>query len=132
MADFYPPQFQNPDIFGAMLRGQQAGTAQAMAPLQMAGAQQGLQLGNQELQTGALNLQQLKMAMTMQQQAMGTYQQTMQGISAQGGAQNAGDAGGNGPQAPNDPLSPFLDPRRIAANVALGQFNAFRNGKDPN
>jgi hypothetical protein len=145
-ADFVAPNFQNPDIFGAYLRGQQAGTAQVAAPLQIAGLQQGLQRGDQELQTGALNLQQLKMAMAMQQQAMGTYQQTMAGINGQpapAGQQPAAADGGiqNGPQGavaappqydPSNPLAQFLDPRRIAANTALGQYNAFRNGKDPN
>lgn len=138
MADFVPPQFQNADIFGSMLRGQQAGTAQALAPYQVAGAQQGLQLGNQQLQTGQLNLDMLRQMMGLRQQMVGGYQQTMQSIAGQpqqptqtgdpGATQSSAQPAGQ----PNDPLAPFLDPRRVAANTAYGQFNAMLKGEDPN
>jgi hypothetical protein len=154
-ADFVPPQFQYPDLMGSYLRGQQGATASAMAPLEIQGAQQGLQLGNQQLQTGALNLDMLRQMMGLRQQALQGYQQTLQGLNGTGqqstpagqqptqtGQQPGGPDGGiqNGPQDavasqpynPNDPLAPLLDPRRVAANAAYGQFNAMLSGKDPN
>lgn len=76
-ADFVPPQFNNPDLFGSYLRGQQGATAAAMAPLQMQGAQQ-------ELQTGALNLQQMKLAMQFQQMK----QQALSGAFGEMGSGN--------------------------------------------
>lgn len=137
-ADFVAPNFQNPDIFGSFLRGQQAGTAQTLAPYQVAGAQQGLQLGNQQLQTGQLNLDMLRQMMGLRQQMMGGYQQTMQSIAGQPqqptqtGDPGATQSGAQPAGQPNDPLAPFLDPRRVAANTAYGQFNAMLSGKDPN
>lgn len=149
MAEFVPPQFQNPNVLAQYLQGQQTGISAALAPGEMAGQQQGLALGNQQLQTGQLNLDMLRQAMGMKQQMLQSYQQTMSGInggqSSGGGAQGAGNASGgiqNGPQGavsqsqpqydPNDPLAPLLDPRRVAANAAYGQFSAMMSGKDPN
>jgi hypothetical protein len=143
-ADFVRPDFQYPDFLRSAALGQQMGQQQAMAPLQIQGAQQGLAQGEQGLQTGQLNLDMLRQMMGMRSQAMQGYQQTMAGINGaqptQTGGQPGGPTGGaqNGPQGAvsqpqsNDPLAPFLDPRRIAANAAMGQFGAMMNGKDPN
>jgi hypothetical protein len=144
-ADFVAPQFQNPDFLGSYIRGQQSGMQAAAFPGQM-------QLQGQQVQSGQLNLDMLRQMMQLRSQAYQDYRQTMGGFSQPSGTQSTqtGNQPGaptagieNGPQAsvsgdsqpaaesPN-PLAPYLDPRRIAGNAALGSFNAFLNGKDPN
>lgn len=60
MADFVAPVFQNPDFLRAAALGQVMGQQRAHAPGEYQAQQQGLQ-------SGALNLQQLQMAMRFQQ-----------------------------------------------------------------
>jgi len=104
MADsFYPAAqyLQNPDILGAYVRGQ-------MAPLQVAGAQQGLQLGQQELaqgqqrlQGGALSLEQMRLALQFQRWKQGVLSNAIAGETQTNGAQDIGGQSGgiqNGPQ----------------------------------
>lgn len=104
MAEFYPPQFQNPDFLGQYLRGQQ-GAEQAQAfPGAMQLQQQQIAGGQQELQKGALTLQQLQLALRQQQTMfpllMGALGQGTQSgsQSTQTGQQPGGatDTGGSG------------------------------------
>jgi hypothetical protein len=139
-----------------------AGTQLQMAPLQIQGAQndiaqQGLNLDQLRL---ALQAQQARTDMAIQNARGQGYNLGGQGAppagSAGAGAENAASSSGgiqNGPQgsvsAPmtgptqasgsfngsydqSNPLAYFMDPRRIAGNAALGQFNATLTGGDPN
>ena len=154
MADFYAPQFQNPDFLKSYVQGAMAPSDIAVNNMRPAMAQQQLAQGNMALQTGQLNLDQLRQVMQMKQQAMADYQRTLGTMgggpaptgappnsAAVSGAQAGGSgvSGGiqNGPQgavgaASNDPLAPLLDQRRVAANAAYGSFNAMLSGGDPN
>lgn len=101
MADFVaPPSPITPDILGSYLRGQMGG-------YQVQGAQQQLQAGDQDLTKGALNIQQLQLALK-NQQAVSQYatqrlgQMQGQGAPQAQGAQAQGGPTGsiqNGPQA---------------------------------
>lgn len=89
MADFYAPQFQPPvDVLGSYIRGQ-------MAPLQVQAAQQ-------DVQKGALGIDQLKLALSNQQAYQDVAFQQLRGQGYQvAGAQNQGGQSGgiqNGPQ----------------------------------
>ena len=147
-ADFVAPQFQNPDFLAAALKGQALGQNAAAFPGQMA-------LQGQQVQSGQLNLDQLRQMMQIRQQAFQSYQRTMDSLN-QPGAQNPQTAGNavdlqsaaqpgggdggiqNGPQgdvsgtASNDPLAWALDPRRINANMAMSSLNATLSGGDAN
>lgn len=93
MADFVPPNFQNPDFLGSYIRGQQSGQQAAAFPGEM-------QLQGQQIQSGALGLQQLQMALKSQSALQNFAMQNLNGQSSQGGAGNSGGTGGiqNGPQ----------------------------------
>lgn len=120
--------------------GQQLGMNQAMAPLQYQGAQQGLAQGQQQLQTGQLNLDMLKRMMDFRTQAMNSREQMISGTqSTQTGQQPGAPTGGiqNGPQGsvaasdPNDPLGSYIQ-RTAAANAIYNSNMAFATGQDPN
>lgn len=89
MAEFVPPQFQNPDFLRSAALGQQMGIQAQLAPGELQGQQQGLQQGQ-------LTIDQMRLALQSQK--------TLQDFatrSLQGGAQNAGAPTGgiqNGPQ----------------------------------
>lgn len=94
MAEFVAPQFQNPDFLGAYLRGQQGGQQAAAFPGQM-------QIQQQQIQSGGLELQQLRMALKSQQALQDFAMQNLNGQSSQGSAQSSGNTSGgsqNGPQ----------------------------------
>lgn len=87
--EFYPAaqQIQNPDILGSYIRGQ-------MAPLQQQAAQQ-------QVESGGLQLDQLKLALRGQQMTQDLASQLYSGGQS-AGAQNAGGQSGgiqNGPQS---------------------------------
>lgn len=95
-ADFVAPQFQNPDIFGSYLRGQQGATNAAV--------------GQQDVAMGGLQMEQLRQTMAQQ----GLIQQYSRQLAGQGqgapgqptqpqGAQPAqpADPNGGGYNAPN-------------------------------
>lgn len=104
MADFYAPQFQNPDLLRSAALGQQMGTQAALAPGEVQGQQQ-------QLQAGQLSMQQLQQTLAFQRMKMGVLggvYNNMVGQSPDGpmpstqtGQQPGGGAGGiqSGPQA---------------------------------
>jgi len=147
MADFVYPQI-NPMAFYQGAEGMQQ---MRLAPLLYQQAQQ-------QTQAGALNLDQIRLAMQLQRMRMGAAQDYLNstgaptvgpaGASVQqpltagpGGAQNlGGNSGGisNGPQGSvgtpqtGSPLDPLLDMNRVAQTARFGQFNAILSGGDPN
>lgn len=80
-ADFVAPQFQNPDLLGSYLRGQQGATQAAAAPIELAGAQQ-------DQQYRGLQMDQLRQTMAqqglIQQYARQLAGQQPQGAQSQG------------------------------------------------
>jgi hypothetical protein len=154
--DYQLPAVQNPDMYGAFLRGQ-------LGSQQLQANQQGLQEGQQKLQEGTLNMQQLRMAMQMQQQraalANSLYGQGQGVLAPQQGTQAAGaqavaaPTGGvqQGPQGmpqqgqqdqqpPQSALDAWIGARgsvrdntsMIDRNTQMAQFDAVNAGKDPN
>ena len=122
--DFYAPQFQNADVLGSYLRGQQA-------PIQLQTAQQNMQIGqqqiqqnDQELQQQPLKLAQLKLALSAQQMR-NTAAQGMLGTQQQGGIQD-------GPQGavsqPSGPLDRWLHPDAVSNALRADQVNAALKG----
>lgn len=77
-ADFVAPQFQNPDLLGSYLRGQQGATQAAAAPIELAGAQQ-------DQQYKGLQMDQLRQTMAQQ----GLIQQYARQLAGQQGAPGA-------------------------------------------
>jgi len=111
MAEFAAPQFQNPDLMAAYLRGQQGATQAAAAPIELAGAQQ-------DQQYRGLQMDQLRQ--TMQNTKM--YQQIAQGLITPDGMQQPQSAGGgiqNGPQGSVSAQEP-------------GSYNGSVGGLNPN
>ena len=143
--DYQLPAVQNPDIYGAFLRGQ-------LGSQQLQANQQGLQQGQQQLQTGALNMDQLRLAMQMQRDRLSRanaafpVDQPQQGTQAAGAQAVGGQPTGGiqqGPQGmPPQGQQPqqsgsYLDDwinttKRIQANSQLGQYDALVKGGDPN
>lgn len=142
MADFYAPQFQNPDILGSFIRGRQFAQQQQLAPLQLQEAQQ-------QVQQGALGLEQTKMALKFKQSQLDALNGAYNGApatpdgrstpSTQQGAAVGGASGGiqNGPQAsapqynPADPLASLMTNDRLAKLANIGSINAAYSGGDP-
>lgn len=95
MADFVAPQFQNPDFLGSYIRGQQSGMQASAFPGEM-------QLQQQQIQSGQLGLEQLRMAMKSQSALQNFALSNLNGQSSQGGSSNSGNTTGpgitNGPQ----------------------------------
>ena len=115
MSDFYAPQFQQqPDFLGSYVRGQLSNYAVPQAQMQM-------QQGQQQLETGALNLQQLRQAMALKQQLYarlaGDQPSAPQGNGAQAGG---GVSGGiqNGPQGAVAGAS--APPQQLSAPASTG------------
>lgn len=143
--DYQLPAVQNPDMYGAFLRGQ-------LGSQQLQANQQGLQQGQQQLQTGALNMDQLRLAMQVQRSRLARANQAFPVDQPQQGTQAAGaqDAGGQptggiqqGPQGmPPQGQQPqqsgnYLDDwikttRDIQNNSRMAQYDAIVKGGDPN
>src|SRR5262249_17983252 len=140
LVEFNAPQFQQPDLLGAYLRGQQGAIQSALAPGELQLQQQGIQHNNLTLDQLRLALRQQSARTDLAMQAVGSGQSPAGGaeatVDANGGIQNGPQGAVSQPQAPqydpNNPLAPFLDPRRIAAYARLAQFDAIIDRKDPN
>lgn len=121
MADFVAPQFQNPDLLGSYLRGQNGA-------LQNQLGNQALQGGEQDLVAGGLKLDQLRMAMQSQQMIQKFAARRLQpqptGIGDQPGTPGAAGAGQGVAYGPGGgalaPLSP-----------GTSQALALLQGRDP-
>jgi hypothetical protein len=116
MAEFQAPNFQNPDLLGSYLRGQQGATQAAMAPLQMQGAQQ-------DIQAQGLQMAQMRMALQKQGMLLDTAQQIgnlgqpgQPGQPAQSPAPagQAPDQPQGAPPSSGDPLNDVMADRRNA------------------
>ena len=150
--DFYAPQFQQPDIIGSYLRGQQGALQTQNMQQQGVLNQQAIQQGQFAQQEQPLKLEQLKIAMQAQQMRQVAAQQF---LDSQGGSQGGAQAtpsstGGSGiqsaqtaPQAASQampgapqmqpgqsPLDSLADPARVAVMARYGQFNAILSGGD--
>lgn len=126
MAEFVAPQFQYPDMMRSYLQGQMSANQSAMAP----GA---LALQGQEVQSGQLNLAQLRQMMQFKQQAMNEYfsgaQPTQQGGAvggASGGTQNGPQAAVSQPQSPLDAIG---NPSRLNRDEQMDRLQAIMGGK---
>lgn len=123
MAEFVAPQFQNPDYLGSYLRGQAGGQQAAAFPGQM-------QLQQQQIQSGGLELQQLRMALKSQQALQDFALQNLNGQSSQGSAQSGGNTSGgiqNGPQGAVSSQSGYA-PSDYAGMISQGTAPQFSAG----
>ena len=132
---FYDPNqdIQRPDMLASYIKG-------AMAPGVVAGQQQELAQGSQQLQSGQLNLNMLKQMMAFRQQRLGQMmpQNTQAGAQPTQGGGSMGGAGGgieNGPQGGVSSQQPYdiLDRRSILQNAGYASdMNLFSGKGDPN
>ena len=144
MPDYALPQLQNPDIIGAMLRGQQGAFQQAngIQDLQLGQQkgilnQQAIQQGQIEQQMAPLKLQQLQLMLRRQQMGLDAADRFLGGAqsapSLTGGVQSGPQASVSGPrpmpgaipaiQPGQSPLDAIADPGRSSGFDISGLTN---------